>query len=129
MKNKRLIIGLAAVLVVFMGIFTTAFLLNRPETQNGEKNISVTVVFADKSEKEYKINTDVEFLADALLEEKIIDEKSADGMYTVVAGQRADYNLDKSWWCLNIDGQMGTLGWNEQPITDGDSFEIANTPS
>ena len=103
-----------------------------PKTQQGDKSITVTVVFADKTQKEFKINTDAEYLGDALLEEKIVSEdeyKNGNGMYTVIAGERADYTLDKSWWCLSIGGEMATVGINDQPIADGESFEITNTPA
>ena len=132
MKNKKIVIGLAAVLVVIVAAFSFIFINMKPETKKGEKNITVTVVFKDKSEKEFKIDTDAKYLGDALLEEKIVTEdeyKNGDGMYTYIAGERADYNLDKSWWCLNIDGEMAMVGINEQPIADGDSFEITNTPA
>lgn len=129
MKNKKLVIGLSVVLAVLIAVFAGVFIATRPETSEGAKTVDVTVVFADKTEKEYEIKTDAEFLADALLEEKIIEEKSADGMYTVIAGERADYNLDKSWWSVTKDGEMTSVGMNEQPIADGDSFEITNTPA
>ena len=129
MKNKKLILGMGIVLAVLIAIFATVFALSRNDTQQGAKEISVTVVFADKSEKVYEIHTDAEFLADALLEEKIIEEKLSDGLYTVIAGERADYNLDKSWWCLTKSGEMVNVGINDTPLTDGDSFEITNTPS
>ena len=132
MKNKKIVIGLAAVLVVIVAAFSVIFISMKPETKKGEKNITVTVVFKDKSEKEFKIDTDAKYLGDALLEEKIVTEdeyKNGDGMYTYIAGERADYNLDKSWQCLNIDGEMAMVGINEQPIADGDSFEITNTPA
>lgn len=129
MKNKTLIIILAIVLTVFIAAFAGIYIATRPETKEGAKTIEVTVVFADKSEKEYEINTDAKFLADALLEEKIIEEKAEDGLYTVIAGERADYNLDKSWWSVTKDGEMTSVGMNEQVIADGDSFEITNTPA
>lgn len=129
MKNKKLILGLGAVLIVLIAVFTAVFCLNRPETVKGSKKIGVTVVFADKTEKEYEIHTDAEYLADALLEEGVIEEKATDGMYTVIAGERADYTLDNSWWCVTKGGKMTSVGMNEQPIADGDSFEITNTPS
>ena len=129
MKNKKLVIGLSIVLVVLIAVFAGVFIATRPETQEGAKTVDVTIVFADKSEKEYEIKTDAEFLADALLEEKLIEEKSADGLYTVIAGERADYNLDKSWWCVTKGGEMTNVGINELPIADGDSFEITNTPA
>lgn len=132
MKNKKIVVGLAALLVIIVAVFAAVFFATRPETQSGDKNITVTVVFADESKKEYEISTDAEYLGDALLEEKLVSEdeyKNGNGLYTVIAGERADYTLDKSWWCLNIDGEMATVGINEQPISDGDSFELKNTPA
>lgn len=129
MKNKRLILGLSIGLVVLIALFSALFILNRPDTEEGSKQIGVTVVFSDKSEKEYTIKTDAEYLADALLEEKIIEEKSKDGMYTVIAGERADYTLDGSWWCLSVNGEMASVGINDQPVTDGENYELTNTPS
>lgn len=129
MKNKKLVIGLAIVLAVLIAVFAGIFIATRPETQDGAKTVDVTVIFADKSEKEYEIKTDAEYLADALLEEKIITEKATDGMYTVIAGERADYTLDGSWWCVTKDGEQTQVGMNEQPVADGDNFEITNTPS
>ena len=129
MKNKKLILGLSIGLVVLIAVFSALFILNRPDIEEGSKEIGVTVVFADKSEKEYIIKTDAEYLADALLEEKIIEEKSTDGMYTVIAGERADYTLDGSWWCLTVNGEMASVGINDQPVTDGENYELTNTPS
>jgi len=129
MKNKKIIIILSIVLAVLIAAFAGIYIATRPETHEGEKNITVAVVFADKTEKSYEINTDAEFLADALLEEKIIEEKAADGLYTVIAGERADYNLDKSWWCVTKSGEMTNAGINDLPIADGDKFEITNTPA
>ena len=129
MKNKKLVMGLAALLAVLIATFAGIYFLNPPQTEKGTKNIEVTVIFADKTDKQFKINTEAEYLADALLQEKIIDKKAQDGMYTVIAGERADYNLDKSWWCLTKNGEMVNVGINDQPIADGDKYEITNTPS
>lgn len=129
MKNKKLIVGLSLGLALLISIFTVAYFMSKDETKKGEKNISVTVIFSDKSEKDYDINTNAEYLVDALLEEQIIEKKNEDGMYTVISGERADYNLDKSWWCITKSGEMTNEGMNTLPISDGDKFEITNTPS
>lgn len=129
MKNKKIITMLSLILVALIAIFAIAYYVVAPHIQSGNKEINVTVVFADKTKKNYEIKTNAEFLADALLEEKIIAEKSESGLYTIVAGERADYNLDSSWWCLTKDGEMTNFGFNEQPIADGDNYEITNTPS
>ncbi len=129
MKNKKLVLGLSIGLIVLIALFSALFILNQPKAKEGSKEIGVTVVFSDKTEKQYTIKTDAEYLADALLEEKIIDEKSTDGMYTVIAGERADYTLDGCWWCLTINGEMASVGINDQPILDGENYELTNTPS
>ena len=132
MKNKKLIIGLSTLLVIIIAVFAVVFITNRPETTQGSKTVNVTVVFSDKSEKDYEIKTDAEYLAEALYEEGLLktDEyEKGDGLYTYVAEERADYTLDGSWWCVTKGGEMTTVGMDKLPIADGDSFEITNTPA
>lgn len=128
MKQKKLIIGLATLLVVLVAAVGAIFAFTRPETSDGAKNVTVEIVYADKTEKEYDISTDAEYLADALYEKKLItDEEYKTGFYTVIDGVTADYNADKAWWCVTKGGQMIEVGMNEQPIADGDAFEITYT--
>ena len=132
MKNKKIIISLSAVLAVIIALFAFFYFKTKPETTTDKKTISVTVVFADKSDKDYTIETKSKFLSDALNEIGLLDEKEyekSDGLYTYIAGERADYTLDGSWWCITKDGEMTTVGMNELSIADGDSFEITNTPA
>lgn len=88
--------------------------------------ISVKIVFPDGEDKTLSISTDKQFLADALVEEGII-EYVEDGLYTTVDGVTADFNVDGSWWCLYKDGAMTNDGFNTQKIADGDKFEIVYT--
>lgn len=130
MKNKKTVIALGLALAIIIVAFAALFIMNRPEAEKGNKTISVTVVFSDKSEKDYSIKTDAQYLGDALLQEKLVtEEEYSKGYYTVIADQRADYNLDKSWWCVAVNGEMTNVGINQQPISDGDEFEITNTPA
>ena len=131
MKNKRLIIGLAVGLAVLIAVFAGVYFVTRSETEEGAKNISVTVVYKDKTDKEYKINTDAEYLSDALLEENLVteEEHNGTGMYTVIDGEKADYSVDQSWWCVTKDGEMTSAGMDELAISDGDKYEITYTIS
>lgn len=130
MKNKKLIGLLTGILLVVIVAFAVIMVKNKPETQKGEKEILVTVVYEDKSEKEFRIDTDAEFLGDALFEEKLIKEDEyKSGYYTYIDGVRADYNEDGAWWCVTKGGEMTDKGMNELPVTDGDEFEITHTPS
>ncbi len=130
MKNKKLIAVLSCVLVVLIAAVAVVFITTRPETDDGTKEITVTVVSKEKEEKVFEIDTDAEYLGEALLEEKIVNEDEyASGFYTVINGKKADYNVDQSWWCVTKDGEMTSVGMNEQPILDGDKFEITYTIS
>lgn len=131
MKNKKLIIGLAIGLIVLIAAFAGVYIATRPDANEGAKNISVTVVYKDKTDKEFKINTDAEYLSDALLEEKLVteEEHNGDGMYTVIDGEKADYSVDQSWWCVTKDGEMTNEGMDSLVIADGDKYEITYTIS
>lgn len=128
MKNKNLVVGLSVGLVVLIAVFAIVFVTNRPEITDGQKNIDVTIVYADKETKELNINTDAEFLSDALFEKGLVTEAEYKaGYYTVIDGVTADYNVDKAWWCITKDGEMTMKGMNELAIVDGDKYEITYT--
>lgn len=130
MKKKGLIITLSIVMVVIIAVFGALFIINRMDTDKGSKDITVTVAYKDKTEKEFEISTDAEYLGDALHEKGLVsDEEYKTGFYTVIDGVRADYTADGAWWCITKGGEMVTKGANELPIADGESFEITYTPA
>lgn len=130
MKKKGLIVALSIVLVVIIAAFAALIIKEKDNVQTGEKIISVTIVNKDKTQELFKISTDAKNLGDALLERNLVTEaEHKTGYYTVINGIRADYTLDKAWWCFTKGGEMTTVGANDLPITDGDSFEITHTPA
>ena len=130
MKNKGLIIGLAVLIGVLISVFGVLILTNQIDFQKGDKDIAVTVVYEDKSEKTFEISTDAEKLGQALFEEGLVfEEEYKTGYYQHIDGVRADYTLDGAWWCVTKSGEMTTVGTNDLPISDGDSFEITHTPA
>ena len=130
MKKKGLIITLSVVLIAIIAVFGALIITHRDSFQKGDKDITVTVVYKDKTEKTHEISTDAENLGDALLEKGLVtEEEHKTGFYVTIDGVRADYTLDKAWWCVTKGGEMTTVGANDLPITDGDSFEITHTPA
>ena len=128
MKNKKLLIGLSVALAVLIALVAIIITVFKPQGTEGAKSVEVTVVFNDKTEKNYELKTDAEFLADALFEKGLItEEEYKSGYYTVIDGVTADYNVDKSWWCVTKDGEMTNVGMNELALSDGDSYEITYT--
>lgn len=125
-KQKVLIIVGAAVLVAL--IVAAAFLWKgfSADPQEGSKAIVFEVVGKDGGSKEYDISTDAEYLADALVEEGLVDY-AADGMYNTIDGITADWSVDESWWCITKDGEMTAVGMNDQVIADGEHYEATYT--
>ncbi len=133
MKRKNLIACLMAVTLMVICVFTVGCSATQNDSSLADavaelKEISVTVVYADESEKVYDIETNAEFLGEAMFEQGLITKKEYEsGFYTEIDGVTADFSVDKSWWCITKGGEMTTVGMNEQPIADGDSFEITYT--
>ena len=128
MKNKKLVVTLAVILICLVAAFGIVWKFATPKTEEGDKQITVSVVSSDKKEKKHTINTNAEYLGEAMLEENLVtEEEYKTGFYTVIDGVKADYDADKAWWCVTQDGEMTTVGINEQPIADGDKFEITYT--
>lgn len=130
MKKKGLIITLSIVLVAIIAIFGALVITQSDRFQKGDKDIIVTVVYEDKTKKEFEISTEAENLGDALLEEGLVtEEEHKTGFYIIIDNVRADYTLDKAWWCFTKGGEEVSFGANELSIADGDRFEITHTPA
>lgn len=125
-KKQKITVGVAFVLLVAV---IAALLIWQPwklDTQSGSKAITVSIVHNDTTD-DIVIHTDAEYLADALLEKGIISERRDDGFYTTIHGITADYSKDNSWWCVTKNGEMTSVGMNEQPIEDNEHYEITYT--
>lgn len=98
------------------------------EFGNGEKIVSVEVV-AEEKIVTFTIHTDKENLGDALTEHGLIEgEKGAYGLYVKkVNGITADYDVDKSYWGFNKNGESMMTGVDGALIEDGDQYELVYT--
>lgn len=126
MQRKRLTIILAAILILCVAAAVFISVKFIPEISEGEKDITFTIVYKDKTEEVIEINTDAEYLADALVEKGIIVYEPS-GLYTTIKGATADYNVDGGWWAVYIGGEMAQVGLNEIPVTDGGEYEAVYT--
>lgn len=123
--NKKLIIGIIA-LVAVIGIMVGVWFATRPEPADGGKTITVTISHKDGTDQTYTWQTNAETLAEAMKEKGLLGE-DVDGMYYTIDGETTDYSVDKSWWCLNVNGQMAMEGANTIPVHDGDDFHWVYT--
>ena len=127
-KQKWLSIIGGAVLIALLGGALLLWNGFSAKPTEGSKQITFELVEKDQTSTEFTIKTDAEFLAEALVEEKLITY-AEDGYYTTINGITCDYNKDQSWWCVTKDGEMTTLGLNDLPIADGDHYEATYTIS
>ena len=123
MRGKKAWLPAAALVVVAL-LLLGIWYVNRPQGQAGDKTITVEVVHADESSREFTYQTSEEFLGPVLIEEGLAQgEESTYGLFiTTVDGETAEGN---QWWCITQDGQMVETGADTTPIADGDHFELS----
>lgn len=127
-KNGKLIAAVAAMLVL-VGVMVGVYGTTRPDTQTGEKTISVEVVHKDESSKQFTYQTNAEYLGEVLLAEGLLEgEDGPYGLYiTVVDGEEAVYEVDNSYWAFYQGEEYATQGVDQTPIADGDEFTFIYT--
>ena len=130
MKNKKLFLG-AGLLVVLIAVFAIAYGAFREKPVEGGKTITIEVINQVDESKEYEVKTDAEFLRQAMEEAEGLEFSGQDGPYgmmiEVVNGESAVYEKDGAYWSFMVNGEYCNYGIAEQPVEDGDVFQIAYT--
>lgn len=127
MKNKKLILAVIA-LVLVVAALAAVYFISRPSAQEGSKAFTVTVIHADGSEKKFDYRTDAEKLGAFLEEKGLIDSQGADqGMFHTVDGEKADWNVNQSYWAFYIGEDYATTGIYDTLIEDGAAYKLVYT--
>ena len=126
MNKKKVILGtgILVVLIVAMTLVWTKF---REKPVEGSKAITIEVINAKEESKVYELNTDAQFLKEAMDEAEGLAYTLEDGMVLAINGEQAVWAEDNAYWAINVNGAYGQLGISEQPIEDGDEFEFVYT--
>lgn len=129
MKKTTKIIIAAIALVLVAGIMLGVYFATRPQPEEGNKSITVTVVHKDGSERVFSVKTDAEYLAEVLVDEGIVEDNQDEfGLYILVAdGEYADNNADGGWWAVYEGDTQATVGASELPIKDGGTYKLVYT--
>ena len=128
MKSKKILaVAIVAVLVAAMAF---AYVAYSEKPVEGMKHITIQVV-NDEDSNVYEVDTDGEYLIDAMNAADGLTFDGEEGMYglsiSTVNGVRADYTLDGAYWAFYVGGEYCNYGVSEQPIEDGDEFSIVYT--
>lgn len=128
MMNKKLLVVLVALAVV-VGAMLGVYAATRPETAAGAKTVTVTVVHADGSSKEFTYNTDEEYLGPVLLAEGLVaGEMGPYGlMISAVDGEEAVWEVNGAYWALFVGEEYATSGADTTPVYDGSTFKLEYT--
>ena len=107
------------------GLWANATYRNDKAFGSGEKTIQVEVKADDKSIT-FTINTNATYLADALIENNLVEGDMGDyGIYIKrVNGILADYNIDGSWWGVEKNGEICMNGASAIEIANGEHYEL-----
>ena len=121
-RKNGVLAGILLILCIATGIL---FHVNRPETSVGEKEISIIVIHADKTENTFTCQTDAEYLAEVLMEHELAEgEESTYGLFIqTVDGETADQSKQQ-WWCITKGGGQVNSGADTLPVANGDTFEL-----
>lgn len=130
-KNNKKWLGGVLVLVALLALFAFLFATFREKPVAGSKNITIEVIDQNAEVKTYELSTDADFLQQAIEETEGLTVTGIDGDYGLmvdtVNGIRADYTLDGAYWSFHVNGNYCNYGLSEQPILDGDAFQIIYT--
>ena len=128
MKNKKIVIAVV-VLAVVIGAMACLWLGSREEAVAGGKEITVTVVHADGTEKVFTYSTDAEYLGEVILAEGLVE--GVDGPYGLeihaVDGEGASWEENQSYWALFIGEEYATTGADGVVLRDGGQYKLVYT--
>lgn len=125
--NKKKIVGivLLAALVAILGLVYNAF---KEKPVAGSKTITIEVISQDGSSTTYEVQTDAEYLQQAMDEADGLEYAYEEGEYgpmvEEINGELASYNENRAYWGFFVNGEYCNYGIADQPIEDGDVFRI-----
>lgn len=130
MKNKKTLLGLGA-LVIIIAAFALIYGKFSEKPVEGSKAVTIEVINSEEKSTMYELQTDAEFLEQAMKEAEGLEFEAEEGPYGLavnsVNGEVADFNKDGAYWGFFVNGEYCNYGVSEQPVNDGDAFQIVYT--
>ena len=119
---------LFALILAMTLILSLAACAPKQDTAGTQKAFTVTVVHADGTEKKFDYATSEKVLGDYLEAQGLIESEGADdGMFHTVDGEKADWNVNQSYWGFYIGEEYAMTGIYATDITDGAVYKLAYT--
>ena len=129
--NKKKIILAVGALVLVAAIFAGVYFALAPKASAGGKEITIEVIDDAQASTVYEVSTDAEYLGDAIRETEGLTVEGTESEYGLmvdtVNGVVADYNENGAYWAFYVDGEYCMYGIDQQPIEDGQAYQIIYT--
>lgn len=130
-ENKKIFLALAGMgilILLMLGIYWNF----RPQAVWGSKEIQVEIVYQNQETENFVIHTDAEYLEGAVADcSDIIIEGSRTPQFGLmiesVNGVRAVYENDHAYWGISLNGSPCNYGISQQPIQDGEVYQLIYT--
>lgn len=126
-KSVKIILGVIGV-VALIAALVAVWMIFGAKPQAGAKEITIEVINSADESTVYELNTDAEYLRQAMDEAEGLTYDGTEGEYGImistVNGEVADYNVDGSYWSFYVNGEYCNYGIDTQPVADGDAFVI-----
>lgn len=126
MKNKKLIFASLA-LVLVVALLAGVYLTTRPEAVEGQKNVTILIVYEDGTEKKQEYTTDCEYLSQLLLEKELVTGYSSEEYgFTIesVDGIALDWAKDGAYWALYVGDEYATTSAAGIVLTEGGIYRL-----
>jgi flagellar basal body-associated protein FliL len=129
-SNRKILAGVLIV-VVLAAIFAGMYSHFSAKPTAGAKAITIEVIDNEEQSTAYEVNTDAEYLRQAMEESGMkfsgTESEEYGMMVDTINGLTADYNTDGAYWAFYVDGEYCSYGIDSQPVEDGQSYQIIYT--
>lgn len=126
--SKKKIVIVAIALVVVIAALVGVYFVTRPDTAEGQKTFTVTVVHGDGTSKDFTYTTEKLYVGEVLQEEGLVVGYQGEyGLFMEsVDGESApsDYSF---YWAFYEGEVYASLGIDQTPITDGAVYKLVYT--
>lgn len=123
-RNRPLLIT-ALVLVFCAAAFAGIFRQFYERPTGGDKRIALEVIYEDGTVECFDIQTDAAYLKEAVEKTVLIDGGEGEYGYMLFAVNDviADWT-NHTYWAIYVNGEYGSYPLDQQPVNDGDSYQL-----
>lgn len=126
MNNKKLIAAVLALVLVIAALMGV-YLGTRPEAVEGQKNVTIVIVYEDGTEKKLEYATTCEHLSELLLEKELVTGYASEEFgFTIesVDGITLDWATDGAYWALYEGEEYATESAAGIVLTEGGVYKL-----